>query len=117
MRPDFVKDDVAQHFFSKSEAEQFTAMPPELRTQSFFNCWTRKEAYVKARGEGLSCPLDQFDVSFAPAAPAVVLDSRIEGDDPERWTLEQLFPESGYTASLAVAGPISRLVLWDFCQD
>jgi 4'-phosphopantetheinyl transferase len=116
VRPDFVTNDVAEHFFSRAEAEQFSKMPSELRTQSFFNCWTRKEAYIKARGEGLSCPLDQFDVSFSPKAPPMILDTRIEGDDGERWSLEELHPEPGYTASLAVDGTISRLVLWDFAR-
>src|SRR5205814_9626650 len=55
MRGDFVTDEVATHFFSAAIVEEFRAVPKELRTQSFFNCWTRNEAYIRARGEGLHC--------------------------------------------------------------
>lgn len=116
MRPDFVNDDVAEHFFSRAEAEQFAAVAPEFRTQSFFNCWTRKEAYIKARGEGLSCPLDQFDVSLAPNTPATLLNSRLDRAEVSRWSFQDLFPEDGYAATLAVEGAFTRLVLWDFNQ-
>lgn len=114
MRPDFVTDEVATHFFSRAEVEEFCAVPAKLKTQSFFNCWTRKEAYIKARGEGLYCPLDQFDVSLAPGEPPRLLDSRIDGDAVMRWTFKELNPEPGYAAALAVEGQPSKLVLWDF---
>ncbi len=48
-------------------------LPPQQQVDGFFNCWTRKEAYVKARGDGLGCPLDQFSVSLAPGEPARLL--------------------------------------------
>lgn len=115
MRPDFATKDVAEHFFSKSETEVLASFPFELRTEAFFNCWTRKEAYIKARGEGLSCPLAAFDVSLAPDSPATLLNTRIDGDDASRWSLCELYPELGYAGALAVEGQISRLSLWDFC--
>ncbi len=114
MRSDFVTDEVAAHFFSASEAEEFRAVPRELRTQSFFNCWTRKEAYIKARGEGLYCPLDRFDVSVAAGTRAALLNSRVAPNEVDRWRLEELKPAKGYAATLAVEGEFSRLVLWDF---
>ena len=113
VRADFVTDEVATHFFSAAEVEEFRSVPKELKTQSFFNCWTRKEAYIKARGEGLHCPLDQFDVSVTPGAPAMLLNSRIESDEARRWRLEELTPAQGYAATLAVENDFSRLVLWD----
>ena len=116
MRPDFVTNDIAQHFFSRTEAEQLVALAPEFRTGAFFNCWTRKEAYIKARGEGLSCPLDQFDVSLAPGATAMLLSSRLDSAEVSRWRLQDLFPGPGYAATLAVEGAFSRLALWDFNQ-
>lgn len=114
MRPDFVTEEVAAHFFSPAEVEEFRAVPRELRIQSFFNCWTRKEAYIKARGEGLYCPLDQFEVSLAPGAPAALLNSRVAAGEVDRWRLENLSPANGYAATVAVEGDFSRLVLWDF---
>lgn len=115
MRSDFVTDEVATHFFSNSEVQAFCAVAPELKTQSFFNCWTRKEAYIKARGEGLYCPLDQFDVTVAPGEPLRLLNSRIDSGEVARWVFNELHPEKGYAATLAVEGNPSKLVLWDFC--
>ena len=113
MRPNFVTDEVAGHFFSPAEAEQLRSLPFELKTQSFFNCWTRKEAYIKARGEGLYCPLDQFDVSLSPGAPAMLLNSRFDAEEVSRWSFQDIFPGPGYASSLAVERGFSRLVLWD----
>jgi 4'-phosphopantetheinyl transferase len=113
IRTDFATDEVAGHFFSPVEVERFRNLPEEVKTQSFFNCWTRKEAYIKARGEGLYCPLDQFDVSLAPGEPAALLNSRIDSGEISRWSFVELFPEPGYAATLAVEGQSSRLALWD----
>ena len=117
MRPNFVTDEVVKHFFSRAEVEAFTSVSPAFKTQTFFNCWTRKEAYIKARGEGLSCSLDEFDVSLAPGAPAALLDSRLDPKETSRWRLQDLFPAPGYAATVAVEGGFSRLALWDFDQD
>ncbi|KAA3659253.1 MAG: 4'-phosphopantetheinyl transferase, partial [Chloroflexi bacterium] len=68
---------IAERYFSASEYEKFTAVPPTLQPQAFFNCWTRKEAYIKAIGDGLTCPLDAFDVTLTPGRPAQLL--RIRG--------------------------------------
>ena len=114
MRPDFAIDEVAEHFFSAAEVKKFCAIAPELKTQAFFNCWTRKEAYIKARGEGLSFPLDQFDVSLAPNAPAALLGNRLDRAEVSRWSFHDLFPNPGYAAALAVEGAFSRMLLWDF---
>lgn len=113
MRGDFVTDEVAEHFFSAGEVAQFRAVPAELKTQSFFNCWTRKEAYIKARGEGLYCPLDQFEVSLIPGQPARLLNSRVDSGEASRWSFQELQAGPGYAATLAVEGEPSRLVLWD----
>ena len=114
MRPDFATDEVAEHFFSRAEVQQLAAIEPESKTQSFFNCWTRKEAYIKARGEGLSLPLNQFDVSLVPDAPAELIDSRVDRAEVSRWSFQELFPASGYAAALALEGPFSRMLLWEF---
>jgi 4'-phosphopantetheinyl transferase len=113
-RADFATDEVARRFFSRTERNQLGAIAPEQKTEAFFNCWTRKEAYIKARGEGLSFPLDQFDVSFAPDAPPALLGNRRDANEVSRWSFEELSPADGYAAALTVEGNFSRLLLWDF---
>jgi 4'-phosphopantetheinyl transferase len=113
-RADFATDEIAQRFFSRSERNQLGAIAPEQKTEAFFNCWTRKEAYIKARGEGLSFPLDQFDVAFAPDAVPALLGNRRDGTEVSRWSFEELSPADGYAAALTVEGNFSRLLLWDF---
>jgi len=93
-------DSVAARFFSRSENETFLALGPEERSVGFFNCWTRKEAFIKALGDGLYFPLDRFDVSLKPDEPAKIL--RVEntpGEDCE-WTLHSFVPEPGFIGAV-----------------
>jgi 4'-phosphopantetheinyl transferase len=90
------------------------ALSPDLQREAFFRCWTRKEAYIKARGEGLSLPLDQFDVSLAPGAPAALLGTRPDSSEASRWSLQNLDPAPGYAAALAVEGRGCRLACWQW---
>jgi 4'-phosphopantetheinyl transferase len=99
IEPDLADQEVAGRFFSPREFLAFRALPASLRVEAFFNCWTRKEAYLKARGEGLFAPLDTFDVSLAPGQPAALLNG---GDG--RWSLHAFIPAPGYAAALAVEG-------------
>ena len=108
MRADFATNDVAEHFFSVAEIYTLSGLEPHLRTQAFFNCWTRKEAYVKARGEGLSMPLDVFDVSLAPEVPAAMLSNRINESESSRWIFQDLQIASDYAGALVVEAIASR---------
>ena len=69
----FPGEDIARRFFSPGEVEELLALPPDLRSKGFFLAWTRKEAYIKARGHGLQIPLDSFDVSLTPGRPPRLL--------------------------------------------
>ena len=97
-------DGIASRFFAPRENERLRSLPDEIRTDAFFACWTRKEAYLKALGSGLAKPLDAFEVTFAPDEAASLL---VYGDDREtaRWKLRELAPGAGYTGALVTEGP------------
>jgi 4'-phosphopantetheinyl transferase len=108
LRNDFEHAKMAQHLFSPREVAEFRTLPRELHAKAFFSCWTRKEAYVKARGQGLLLSLDKFDVSFAPGEPARLLDVR-DTTDSVRWSLSDIAVNSSYAAAIAVEGTDYRL--------
>jgi 4'-phosphopantetheinyl transferase len=117
MRPNFSGIDVAEHFFSPREVAALKDLPPDVRCPAFFNCWTRKEAFVKARGEGLSMPLDQFDVSLLPGEPAALLNTSNDPDEASRWSMLALDPIAGYVAALAVEGRQWTPTFWRWPAD
>jgi 4'-phosphopantetheinyl transferase len=99
-------DQIVERFFSPTEIRAWRALPEAQKPTGFFNCWTRKEAYIKATGEGLSKPLDQFAVSLAPDEPARLL--CVDGDENEaqRWSLHALrLDQNDYAGALAIRSP------------
>jgi len=110
----FAGEEIARRFFSPREVAELEALPGRFKTAAFFNCWTRKEAYVKARGEGLSIPLDQFEVSLAPKRPAALLRTAGGPDELRRWHMLELDPGEGYVAALAVEGPVDEIRFWQW---
>jgi 4'-phosphopantetheinyl transferase len=112
IRPDVLEENIAEHFFSVCEVEALRKVPKNLRSEAFFNCWTRKEAYIKAVGEGLSFPLNEFDVSLAPGAPAVLLSNRLSPQAGLRWALRDLNVGPDFKAALAVEGHNWLLKCW-----
>jgi len=104
IQQDFDTKQIAERFFSTREIAALNALPANLQTESFFRCWTRKEAYVKARGEGLSLPLEQFDVSLSPDDPAALLNVAGNPAEASRWSLRELTPAPGYMAAIAIEG-------------
>lgn len=104
VRSDFPIMEVAEASFSVAEFETLRNLPETQRVAGFYNCWTRKEAYVKARGEGLSFPLKQFDVSLNPGGPAKLLNVRGDDSEVNRWTMQDIPVGERYVAALAVEG-------------
>ncbi len=98
IEPSFAQERTPERFFSPSEAARLRAIPESQQTEAFFRCWTRKEAYVKARGLGMALPLDSFDVSFEPGEPAALL----HGADG--WSIEDLDAPPGYAAAVVAEG-------------
>jgi 4'-phosphopantetheinyl transferase len=115
LREDFASREIAERFFSGREVSALCTVPPEQQTRAFFNCWTRKEAYIKALGEGLSHPLNSFAVSLAPGEPARLLSSNIDPREAQRWSMFELNAPHGFAAALAVegAGLRVRCYEWD----
>ena len=111
---DLEVDQIADRFFSHGEIATLRALPRDVRKYAFFLCWTRKEAYIKARGEGLSLPLDQFEVSLIPGEPAALLSTVPDSDEVSRWSLRELAPTSDYVAALAVEGSGWSLSCWQW---
>jgi len=100
IRPEFAGEEIAERYFSSKEVDELRRLPDERRAEGFFLCWTRKEAYVKALGEGLRLPLDSFSVSLTPGEPA-----QLQGEDAHRWSVRSFEPstEAGMTHVGAVA--------------
>ncbi len=94
-------DDIAARYFSRRENTTYRTLNPGDKPLGFFNCWTRKEAFVKALGDGLSIPLDRFDVTLAPGEPAKVLRVENTPGDDSGWRLDSLCPATGYVAAIA----------------
>lgn len=117
VRPDFGGPEIAKRFFSPREVATLLALPEEIRLEGFFHCWTRKEAYIKARGEGLTVSLSDFDVSFAPGEPARLLYTKTGPQETCRWALRQIhIDEHDFVAALAVEGHNWRLACWQWAD-
>lgn len=109
LREDFDHEAIARRFFSDDDLRQFAALAPSERYQGFFRCWTRKEAYIKAQGTGLSLPLHQFDVSLKPGEVNALLFTRPDSTEAARWSLQEVLAGDGYVAALCVRGHGWRL--------
>jgi 4'-phosphopantetheinyl transferase len=107
---------IAQQYFSKSEVAELEALPIDQRESAFFTCWTRKEAYVKAQGMGLSLPLESFDVSLTPNEPAILRATRPDLEEAARWTLISLDVDPNYGSSVAVQSREMELRLWNWAM-
>lgn len=102
IRDDFDTASIARRFFSAREQDELSRLPADQQHQAFFRCWTRKEAFIKALGEGLSHPLNQFDVSLGSSG-RVSLTTRPEPEEAEHWWLQAVEPGPGYAAAFAVS--------------
>jgi 4'-phosphopantetheinyl transferase len=111
IRADIPWDDIAAQFFTRRENRRLQSLPETRRQRAFLVAWTCKEAYVKARGQGLSFPVNRVEVSFSPPALRRVGDDE---DEASRWTLRELPVGGDYVAALAVEGDDGRLLCWEW---
>jgi len=114
IRRDFATLEIAEHFFSKDEVRSLKAAPTDGMIEAFFNCWSRKESYIKAIGMGVSYPLDGFTVSLAPNAAPALLKVAADEREPDRWQMYELKAGEGYAASLIVENPPVTLRQWQW---
>ena len=106
--------DSFRSFFAPAEEAALLALPSEQRERAFFTCWTRKEAYIKGRGDGLSFGLDRFEVSVSPDAPASLLRVLDHPEEASRWELRSLDAGPDYAGTIAVEGHGWRLLSFDW---
>jgi len=109
VKPGYADSGIPERFFSKSEVEMLRSVAVEQQAEAFFNCWTRKEAIIKAIGQGLSLPLSAFDVTLKPGKAARVLDMRIPEIDKEKWRIWDIKVDNAYKAALALQGDAVEL--------
>ncbi len=100
---------IAINYFSPRERAVLERLPAPVQIDAFFACWTRKEAYIKALGGGLSVPLDRFDVSLSPEEPARLLEDRGDPSATQRWAMYDLDAGKEFRAALVVERPGATL--------
>ncbi len=108
IREDFGGRDIAERYFSKAEQKELLDLPSEVQATAFFLCWTRKEAYIKAHGDGLQIALDSFDVSLTPGMPETLRTS-----DKQAWSLRSFTPAPQFVAALVVQGTAPDISFWE----
>jgi 4'-phosphopantetheinyl transferase len=107
-------EQISERFFSESERQVLRGIPGARKEEAFFNCWTRKEAYLKAVGEGLAAPLDSFDVTLAPGDPPRMLTLEGDAERAARWFLHHLLPAERYVGAVAIEGGDWEVKTWSF---
>jgi 4'-phosphopantetheinyl transferase len=113
-RPGLDCQQIAERLFSPQEIRVLRALHRDAQDEAFFNCWTRKEAFIKAKGGGLSISLNEFEVSLSPGEPAALLTTMGDPQEAFRWSLRELFPSPGFSAAIAVEGRDWQLKCWQW---
>ena len=108
---------IAHRVFSDREYNELASMPRHQRGEAFLACWTRKEAFVKAIGQGLSCPLDQFDVTVNPEDPPELRATHWDPSETDRWSMASVDPGPDYIGALAVPIRIPQITQWQWDHD
>ncbi len=112
LRPFLDIEEIVERYFAPGEQATWRELPDRERLDAFFRCWTRKEAYLKARGIGLSSGLDQVEVSFAPGETARLLRDQSLGQLSDGWQMYDVSPPGkGYMAACVVEKGIDRLTV------
>jgi len=106
--PDF--EEIAANYFSPREVEALRAIPADKRMEAFYACWTRKEAFLKATGEGIRENLAKVEVALTPGEESRIL--YVSGKTQSRWKLHSFIPAPGYLGALTFQGNIPSFQHW-----
>ena len=112
--PDIKFQQLAERFFAPTEATELTRLRPEKQLDGFYRVWTCKEAYIKAKGDGLSLSLSSFRVAIDPDQPASLCHVDGQPDEPTHWTTASLKVGANHAAAAMVRRPECRIALWDW---
>lgn len=104
-----ILDDLAKRFFSAHEYNEYKILPQQQKTLGFYNCWTSKEAFVKAVGMGLTFPLKNFTVNLNPELKAKILSSKNQTININEWKLHRFIVENQYCIAIAWSG-LSKII-------
>ena len=107
LRDDFATEQIAARFFSQRENEELFSLEKSLQ----------KKAYIKARGEGLSIPLHQFDVSLTPGKPAKLVCSRERAAEVAQWSMHDLDSIDQYAAAVVIEGHGCKIKCWQWLEE
>lgn len=105
---------IAKSFFAEEEVNNLLALDKCYQNEAFYNCWTRKEAFIKALGDGLAFPLNEFVVSLDCEKTAILLNTKWNEKEKENWTLEAIQVQKNYTAAMAIKGKIVAIECYKY---
>ena len=105
---------IAQRFFSPQEVSELNKQPSDELQTAFLTCWTRKESYIKAIGQGISMPLDKFSVSVSLNEPPKLISNELEPDELNKWTFTSIAPIDGYVGTVACEGYVETFQFFNF---
>ena len=104
--------EIADRFFSQAESAELRALPPEARRAAFYRAWTRKEAYLKAWGTGLSFASNRFTLEYIGEGPGNLLATEMPEDDVSRWHFKDVDLGPAYTGAICLEGPDCPIRWW-----
>lgn len=117
IRADIAAENLAEQVFSTLEIETWRNLPENFKAKAFFDCWTRKEAFIKAVGKGLSYPLKDFSVAFSPCEQARLIALENTKLKAENWQIIELNIAENYAAAMAIEARNTKLFLWNFSNN
>jgi len=114
VNPNIEIKDIAERFFSTNEIMNLFGLPEKEQALGFFNCWTRKEAFIKAVGEGLSFPLNNFEVSLEPNQQAKLLATHWDPKAVSKWSMHSILPGANFVGCLVIEGLVQKVKFWNW---